>query len=144
MGAYENQELPFEELIYDSHFSRRNTSFEIPIFFLYQKSFMVTQQVAGLEIVPLRSMSPGAVFEWMFAIVDRPEEGPRLQLEYNPNYYRSTTIQRYLGSFIALLESAVQDPSARVDEMAPAVPLFALEESGQFGKSCRSGEGQRR
>jgi thioesterase domain-containing protein len=119
LGAYENQELPFEELIYDSHFSHRNTSFEIPIFFLYQRSFMVTQHVAGLEIVPLRSMSPGAVFEWMFAIVDRAEEGPRLQLEYNPNYFRPGTIQRYLKSFVALLESAVQNASAPLDEMAP-------------------------
>ena len=118
LGAYENQELPFEELIYDSHFSHNNTSFEIPIFFLYQKSFMVTQCVAGLEIVPLRSMSPGAVFEWMFAIVDRMEEGPRLQLEYNPNYFRSATIQRYLKSFIALLDSAVQEPSIELESMA--------------------------
>jgi thioesterase domain-containing protein len=124
LSAYENQELPFEELIYDSHFLHRNTSFEIPIFFLYQKSFMVTQQVAGLEIVPLRSMSPGAVFEWMFAIVDRIEEGPRLQLEYNPNYFRSTTIQRYLRSFIALLESAVRDPSAQLEGMAPTDELL--------------------
>ena len=118
LGAYENQELPFEDLIYDSHFFYRNTSFEIPIFFLYQKSFMVTQHVAGLEIVPLRSMSPGAVFEWMFAIVDRVEEGPRLQLEYNPNYFRAMTIQRYLKSFIALLESAVQNPLAQLEKMA--------------------------
>jgi thioesterase domain-containing protein len=120
LGAYENQELPFEELIYDSHFFHQNTSFEIPIFFLYQKSFMVTQHVAGLEIVPLRSMSPGAVFEWMFAIVDRPEEGPRLQLEYNPNYFRPTTIQRYLKSFVALLESAVRNASMPLDQMAPS------------------------
>ena len=124
LGAYENQELPFEELIYDSHFSQRNTSFEIPIFFLYQRSFMLTQHVAGLEIVPLRSMSPGAVFEWMFAIVDRPGEGPRLQLEYNPNYFRSTTIQRYLRSFVALLESAVGNCSAKLDEMAPKDELL--------------------
>jgi thioesterase domain-containing protein len=120
LGAYENQELPFEELIYDSHFSHNNTSFEIPIFFLYQKSFMVIQRVAGLEITPLRSMSPGAVFEWMFAIVDRPEEGPRLQLEYNPNYFRPRTIQRYLTSFIALLESAVRESSIQLEKMAPA------------------------
>jgi thioesterase domain-containing protein len=124
LGAYENQELPFEELIYDSHFFHKNTSFEIPIFFLYQKSFMVTQHVAGLEIVPLRSMSPGAVFEWMFAIVDRPEEGPRLQLEYNPKYFRPTTIQRYLKSFVALLESAVGSASVPVDQMAPKDDLL--------------------
>src|SRR6202042_2358222 len=124
LGAYENQELPFEELIYDSHFSHRNTSFEIPIFFLYQKSFMVTQQAAGLEIIPLRSMSSGAVFEWMFAIVDRIEEGPRLQLGYNPNYFQWKTIARYLKSFVALLESAVQNPSVKLDDLAPADELL--------------------
>lgn len=134
LGAYENQELPFEELIYDSHFSHRNTSFEIPIFFLYQRSFMVTQHVAGLEIVPLRSMSPGAVFEWMFAIVDREEEGPRLQLEYNPNYFRPETIQRYLRSFVALLESAVQNASAPLDEMAPADDFLLSEASGNSNR----------
>jgi thioesterase domain-containing protein len=81
---------------------------------------MVIQRVAGLEITPLRSMSPGAVFEWMFAIVDRPEEGPRLQLEYNPNYFRPKTIQRYLTSFIALLESAVRETSVELEKMAPS------------------------
>jgi thioesterase domain-containing protein len=140
LGAYENQELPFEELIYDSHFSHNNTSFEIPIFFLYQKSFMVTQHVAGLEIVPLRSMSPGAVFEWMFAIVDRPEEGPRLQLEYNPNYFRPTTIQRYLKSFIALLDSAVQESSVQLEKMAPGDDFLpaSLPESSHRGGSRKS------
>jgi len=126
LGAYENQELPFEELIYDSYFSHNNTSFEIPIFFLYQKSFMVTQRVAGLEIVPLRSMSPGAVFEWMFAIVDRMEEGPRLQLEYNPNYFRSVTIQRYLKSFTALLDSAIKEPSIKLESMASGDDFFPV------------------
>jgi thioesterase domain-containing protein len=136
LGAYENQELPFEELIYDSHFSHNNTSFEIPIFFLYQKSFMVTQRVAGLEIVPLRSMSPGAVFEWMFAIVDRPEEGPRLQLEYNPNYFRPATIQRYLKSFVALLDSAVQVSSIQLEDMAPADDFLPASLPASHGRTA--------
>ena len=62
----------------------------------------------------------------MFAIVDRPEEGPRLQLEYNPNYFRSTTIQRYLESFIALLESAVQEPVDPVGGDGPVRTIFFL------------------
>ena len=99
LGAYENQALPFENLVHDEFFAQQESAFEIPIFFLYQKSFMLTHQVGGLEIVPLRSESPGAVFEMMFAIVDRAEEGPRLQLEYNPRYFKVTTVQRYLKLF---------------------------------------------
>ena len=122
LGAYENQILPFEDLIYDPYFSESGSSFEIPVFFLYQKSFMLTGRIhssAGdLEIVPLRSESPGAVFEVMFAIVDREEEGPRLQLEYNPQFFKSTTIQRYLRLFLNLLDSALTTPDSLVDKLS--------------------------
>jgi amino acid adenylation domain-containing protein len=122
LGAYENQVLPFEDLIYDPYFSESGSSFEIPIFFLYQKSFMLTGRIhsqnGDLEIVPLRSESPGAVFEVMFAIVDREEEGPRLQLEYNPQYFKNTTIQRYLRLFLNLLESALNTPGQLVDRLS--------------------------
>ena len=117
LGAYENQALPFETLVHDPYFSNGSNSFEIPIFFLYQKSFMVTHQIGDLEIVPLRSESPGAVFEMMFAIVDRAEDGPRLQLEYNPRHFKATTIRRYLKMFNSLLESALTNPNALVDEL---------------------------
>ena len=60
-----------------------------------QKMDLIVEKATDLgvaAIVPLRSESPGAVFEMMFAIVDRAEEGPRLQLEYNPRYFKSSTI----------------------------------------------------
>ena len=117
LGAYGNQTLPFEHLVHDEYFSRERSAFEIPIFFLYQKSFMLTQHVANLEIVPLRSESPGAVFEMMFAIVDRAEEGPRLQLEYNPRYYKLETIQRYLRTFVHLLDAALSAPEESVNTL---------------------------
>ena len=117
LGAYENQALPFETLVHDPYFSNGSNSFEIPIFFLYQKSFMVTHQIGDLEIVPLRSESPGAVFDMMFAIVDRAEDGPRLQLEYNPRQFKATTIRRYLKMFNSLLESALAAPDLLVDHL---------------------------
>jgi thioesterase domain-containing protein len=117
LGAYENQALPFENLIHDDHFAQERNAFDIPVFFLYQKSFMVTHQVGGLEIVPLRSESPGAVFELMFAIVDRAEEGPRLQLEYNPRNFKVSTIQRYLNTYVDLLDAALSSPDANVHEL---------------------------
>ena len=117
LGAYENQELPFENLVHDPFFSRGSNAFEIPVFFLYQKSFMLTHHIGSLEIVPLRSESPGAVFEIMFAIVDRAEEGPRLQLEYNPRSFKVATIHRYLQMFVTLMDSALTAPDARVDEL---------------------------
>ena len=126
LGATENQTLPFEDLIHDPYFSESGSSFEVPVFFLYQKSFMLTgrihSQAGDLEIVPLRSESPGAVFEVMFAIVDREEEGPRLQLEYNPQYFKSTTIQRYLRLYINLLEAALAAPERRIEQLSLVSP----------------------
>lgn len=120
LGAYEHQTLPFEMLVHDTHFTDSGKAFEIPVFFLYQKSFMVTHRIGELEIVPLRSESPGAVFEMMFAIVDRAEEGPRLQLEYNPRHYKLSTVQAYLRMFNEVLSSAVSRPEERVHELAAA------------------------
>ena len=54
----------------------------------------------------------------MFAIVDRAEEGPRLQLEYNPRYFKISNIERYLRMFVELLSSAVSAPDTRVDQLA--------------------------
>jgi amino acid adenylation domain-containing protein len=123
LGAYENQALPFENLVHDPFFANGSNAFEIPIFFLYQKSFMVTYKIGDLEIIPLRSESPGAVFEMMFAIVDRLEDGPRLQLEYNPRYFKVSTVRRYLQMFNSLLESALGAPDTRVDELTLLSPM---------------------
>lgn len=118
LGATGNQQLPFEELIHDPFFSIGENSIELPVFFLYQRSFMVNHEIGGLRIVPLRSMSPGAIFEMMFAVVNRQNEGTRLQLEYNPLHFRSATIQRYLDFFLALLDSGLKSPSATVDSLS--------------------------
>ena len=137
LGAYEHQTLPFELLVHDAHFAGTGRAFEIPVFFLYQKSFMVTHRGGALDIAPLRSESSGAVFEMMFAIVDRAEEGPRLQLEYNPHHYKLSTIQSYLQLFNELLSSALSGPEQRLEDLAAAQAIRHLEtaeagrESGQ-------------
>ena len=83
LGAYENQALPFENLVHDPYFSNGTNAFEIPIFFLYQKSFMVTHQHRRSGDRAAAFESPGAVFEMMFAIVDRaggwPAPSARIQ-----------------------------------------------------------------
>ena len=118
LAAVERQALPFEDLVHNPFFSN-SRALEIPIFFLYQKSFMLTRRIetkaGSLQIVPLRSESPGAIFDLMFAVVDREEEGPRLQLEYNPQQYKATTIQNYLRLFVNLLDSAIAAPDSAID-----------------------------
>lgn len=122
LAAVDNQALPFEDIVHDEFFSHADNSLEIPIFFLYQKSFMLIRRIetaaGSLQIIPLRSESPGAVFELMFAIVDREEEGPRLQLEYNPQFYKATTIHNILRLYVNLLESAIDAPDAAIEQLS--------------------------
>ena len=143
LEAFENQALPFESLIHDPYFAQSNASLELPIFFLYQKAFMITYRVGGLEIVPVRSDSPGAVFEMMFAIVDRESEGPRLQLEYNPKYFKVSTIERYLQLYVNLLESVLDAPDLRLDRFAllRGEELKTVLKSG-YGRQISFGEFQ--
>ena len=129
LGAYENQALPFETLVHDPFFSNGSNSFEIPIFFLYQKSFMVTHQIGDLEIVPLRSESPGAVFEMMFAIVDRAEDGPRLQLEYNPRHFKASTIRPSPPGACLARSSLAPSQSVKVRHLCPAGSICSLTSS---------------
>ena len=139
LGAYEHQTLPFELLVHDEHFAGTGLAFEIPVFFLYQKSFMVTHRIGELQVVPLRSESPGAIFEMMFAVVDRAEEGPRLQLEYNPRHFKLTTVQGYLRMFNELLSSALSGPEHRVDELAAAQATDSAQQSQSGCASKRAG-----
>ncbi len=56
----------------------------------------------------------------MFAVVDRAEEGPRLQLEYNPSHYKRSTIQAYLRAFNEILSSALSQPESSLPEFTAA------------------------
>jgi len=108
LGSVAQQDLPFEDLIEDEFFSREQNQIELKVYFIYQKAFMQAQHKPSLEIVPLRSVSPGTTFDLMLSIVERTE-GPRLQLEYNPASFRASTIQRILRLFLRILETALSD-----------------------------------
>ncbi len=122
----EHQHFPFEDLVHDTALGEGQQALQIPIFFLYQPSFMLSQRIStpehSLQVVPLRSESPGAVFEWMMAVIDRPEEGPRLQLEYNPQLYKATTIQRHLRTLVNLLDSAISAPEEQLAKLSLLSP----------------------
>ena len=116
MGALAHQDLPFEDLNEDDFFSREQNQIHLKVYFIYQRAFMQAQNTPSLEIVPLRSVSPGTMFDLTLSIVER-SEGPRLQLEYNPGFFRVTTIQRILKLYFRVLETTLSNPGFAVSEV---------------------------
>jgi thioesterase domain-containing protein len=108
LGAMAHQVLPFEDLNDDEFFSRAENQIALQVYFIYQKAFMQIQRASSLEIVPLRSVSPGTTFDLMLSIVERAE-GPRLQLEYNPRHFGALTIQKILQSYLQILKAILSD-----------------------------------
>lgn len=116
LGAVAHQDLPFEDLNEDEFFARDENQILLRVYFIYQRAFMQTQRTPLLDIVPLRSVSPGTMFQLMLSIVERTE-GPRLQLEYNPSFFRASTIQNILKLYVAILERVVNDPVRQIQEL---------------------------
>jgi pimeloyl-ACP methyl ester carboxylesterase len=124
LEAVSRQEVPFESIIekLESDAGGRQKPV-IQAHFLFQKAFMQPGHYGGLDLRPLRSVSPGTTFELMFGIVERGE-GIRLQMEYNVALFEKRTIVRMLRHFRVLLENAVESLDTLVSEM----PLLTEEE----------------
>jgi thioesterase domain-containing protein len=135
LGAVAHQDLPFEDLNEDEFFSREENQIPLQVYFIYQKAFMQAQHTPSLDIVPLRSVSPGTMFDLLLSIVERTE-GPRLQLEYNPGFFRVATIQRILRLYLRILETFLSNLESRVEEASVA------DETGL--QTAASGEAPRR
>ncbi len=110
-----HQDLPFEDLNNDEFFCRDKNQISLQVYFIYQKAFMQAQKTPSLEIVPLRSVSPGTMFDLLLSIVERTE-GPRLQMEYNPGFFRVSTIQRILHLYVRILETLLRSVDSPATE----------------------------
>ncbi len=136
LGAIAHQDLPFEDLVEDPFFSGERNQINLKVYFVYQRAFMQTQHGSNLDIVPIRSVSPGATFELMLSIVER-EEGPRLQLEYNPYFFRVNTIRRMLTLYSNVLESGLSDLDREIsalDILDPAELELVTEAWNETGR----------
>ena len=124
LEVLEHQAYPFEKLIEEIQTDPLRSGLQwLQAYFVFQKAFMQSQQMGNVTLTPLRSISPGTLFEWMLGVLERPE-GVRLQLEYNTDLFAHSTIDRLLHHFQQLLETMVSKLDFRID----ALPILTPEE----------------
>jgi condensation domain-containing protein/thioesterase superfamily protein/phosphopantetheine binding protein len=119
LNSFANHEAPFEKVLEEA-----GRGIALQTHFLFQKAFMQPDAGGGVQIQPLRSVSPGSTFELAFGIVERASEGIRLQMEYRTSLFQGAVIRRFLHHFQALLESIVAHPDTALDDLS----IFAAGE----------------
>ncbi len=117
LAAVENQDVPFECLVRElkpNRDSSRNPLFQVN--FTHQRSFAKAGKFGGVELIPIPSRSPGAIFDLHFFMVERAE-GWRVTCDFSTDLYDHATARRMLGHYQRLLEGIAEAPAKRLSEL---------------------------
>jgi non-ribosomal peptide synthetase component F/thioesterase domain-containing protein len=121
LDALGHCDLPFETLLQSLNVRSvrgRNALFQF--YFSYQVAFLQPRQVNDLAVSPLPTFSTGTPFEMQLAAIERAE-GVRIQLDYNPDLFDSSSIRLILQDYRRILEAMAKNPGGSVLEIAVSV-----------------------
>jgi amino acid adenylation domain-containing protein len=127
LGAYANQDVPFERLVEELQPERsldRTSLFQV--MFTLQNTPTPVLRENGLNLTPVRLGKTTAKFDLALEMSD---EGGQLRasLEYRTDLFTATTTARMLGHFQTLLEAAAFNPA----ESIANTPLLTKDERQQ-------------
>src|SRR5205807_8373829 len=136
LEAYAHQDVPFERLV-EALVPQRSLDTH-PLFqvmFTFQNIPKQIFEIPGLRITELPFDAGIAKFDLS---VDVWEDGEfHCQFEYNTDLFERSTIERMLGHFQQLMESAVESPDAPIAELS----IMSAEERRQVvGEWNQTGE----
>jgi len=128
LGAYSNQDLPFEQLVEELKPERhlnRNPLFDV--MFTLQNAPKSELTLPELTLSSIKEESPTAIFDLS---LDMFESAFRLEgvLEYSTDLFEPTTMKRFAGHFQALLEAIVAQPETVLSELS----LLTAKEKNQL------------
>ncbi|HEY9422995.1 MAG TPA: amino acid adenylation domain-containing protein, partial [Thermoanaerobaculia bacterium] len=122
LDAFTHQDIPFERIV-EEVVVERNLAVS-PLFqvlFVLQNVPTEELEVPGLVFSPLDVDTGLAKFDLSLAMQERPA-GFVGTLEHNTDLFDSSTVERLLARFAALLETAVNDPSLSVENLPLLLP----------------------
>ncbi len=128
LGAFGNQSVPFEKLVESIRPAPgRNRGQLFQVLFIFQTAFMKPVEFEDLSITPMRSVSPGSIFELSLGVVER-DEGTRLQMEYNTDLFKAGTVKCMLEDLRSIFQAAVLDSDRNISGLLEwTTPLRSRE-----------------
>jgi len=122
LGAYANQDVPFEKLVEelqpDRDFSRS------PIFqvmFVLQTGLTQKPRMGELEVNPMPLCTTTSKFEIEFVAAET-QNGLLATIQYNADIYKASTIKRMARQFERLIEALAKAPDRRLSEVELVSP----------------------
>jgi len=117
LGAYANQDLPFERIVEELQ-PRRDLS-RTPLFqvlFVFQNIALEVFRLPELNISFVEPDTGTSKFDLTLSMMERGDS-LAMRLEYNTDIFEATTIKRMLQHMETLLQSIVTDPSRKLAEL---------------------------
>jgi thioesterase domain-containing protein/acyl carrier protein len=117
LDAFANQDIPFERVVETVHRHReadRHPIFQVNL--IHQRAFLKPVEVEGLSIRAEPSITPGALYDMNFIMVERAE-GWRLSCEYNTDLFDAEPIRQTLAHLETILDGVASDPARRLSHL---------------------------
>ncbi|MDP1948166.1 MAG: amino acid adenylation domain-containing protein [Nitrospirota bacterium] len=122
LGAYTNQDYPFEKLVETLHVSR-DTSYLplVQVLFNVANAPIGEVDLHGLSWVPLLIDTGSAQFDLSLTV--ETEIAKKVILSFNTDLFSRQTAERMLGHFGSLLQQALAHPGLRISELSMLSPV---------------------
>jgi amino acid adenylation domain-containing protein len=128
LGAYANEDMPFEKLVEELQPERSlSHSPLVQVFFILQNAPLETMQFKGLPIRRIETETKTSKGDLFFSLAEKSGE-LRGRMEYSTDLFDAATIGRMLGHYRTLLEAAVANPARPLSEL----PLLTSGERQQI------------
>ncbi|MDZ7342104.1 MAG: non-ribosomal peptide synthase/polyketide synthase, partial [candidate division KSB1 bacterium] len=128
LGAYQNQDVPFEKLV-EMIQPERDLS-HTPLFqvmFVLQNNPQPSIETSDIQMIPIMAQSGTTQFDLTMS-VEETGDGLGVVLEYNTDLFDGTTIDEMVAHFQVLLQGAVTQPEQPIS----LLPMLTDEEKHRF------------
>ena len=123
LGAFDNQDIPFEELVEKLHPDRDMS--QTPLFqvmFTYQAEMGTKFSLANIDIESYDIENTKSKFDLSFTIVEKHDKNLLLSIEYDVDLFKESSIEKFAKSYEYLCQALLTNPGKRIKSVHTLLP----------------------